>query len=222
MRRGSLIGLAAAFLLAAAAARAQSPILLTFEGVAAGSPANAALAGTGARFEPARFDFDYVGDPAAPDFGDPIPGTERWRVDSTEPPLTVADFGGDNVLDSMFQPTLLLFDPTLTGQQILLPAGTLFDDIRVSFLPGGGIDRFEFVLESFQNFQPLDVLFYRDGVAGSLLGGMTLSPAGVGQTLRADVGALAEIPEPGTMALAAAGLLPLLGATRRRTYKKGN
>lgn len=83
-----------------------------FDGVPSGAPANS-VAPAGLTFEPAAYLPDYDG------FGDPIPGTDKWRVDITAPPLTIEnpeDYGRgpapspQGALQALFQPTLLLFN----------------------------------------------------------------------------------------------------------------
>jgi hypothetical protein len=94
---------------------AAQAFVIDFDGdsVAPGSPATAA-APIGVSFLPAVFDVDYDS------FGDPIPGTEAWRVDSQQDPETVkvevpllAGWGiapsGSNALDARLQPTLMRF-----------------------------------------------------------------------------------------------------------------
>lgn len=81
-----------------------------FDHLNAGDPANLATR-AGIRFEPAVFAPDLDPD------GLEVPGTDRWRIDYSLPPLTVIDptpFGGGPAptpslaLDAFLQPTLVV------------------------------------------------------------------------------------------------------------------
>lgn len=105
------LAFAAACLGAALSSQAVS-FSVDFDGVPSGTLANA-VAPAGLTFEPAVYLPDYD------DFGDPIPGTDKWRVDITAPPLTIEypmDYGRgpapspEGALNALFQPTLLLFN----------------------------------------------------------------------------------------------------------------
>lgn len=99
--------------------------MMTFDGVPSGTPANF-IAPPGITFAPAAFLPDLDG------FGDPIPGSDRWRPDSTAPDVTVEnpdDYGRGaapspaNALNALWQPVLVLFASTTD----LLSFGTILD-----------------------------------------------------------------------------------------------
>lgn len=110
MKLKSILGLAAVAVMTASSAHAQS-YLLNFDAGLSGSLANAQA--------PSGLSFQY-GEllPNLDEFGDPIPGSERWQIDLSAPDVTVVDpnFYGRgnapsplNALDSVFSPTLMLF-----------------------------------------------------------------------------------------------------------------
>jgi MYXO-CTERM domain-containing protein len=107
----------------------------TFDGAPTGSPANTFITG-GIRFDPAVFSPEIDG------FGDPIPGSDRWRVDqdlvnqgiglTVEDPLALG-YGiapsAPNMLDARFQPTLVSFGRPLdvTDFSVVLDNSALGD-----------------------------------------------------------------------------------------------
>jgi hypothetical protein len=111
MKLKSMLGLAVVTVLTASVAPAQS-YLLNFDAGLAGSLANAQA--------PAGVSFYYGAQLSNLDeYGDPIPGTERWQIDSYAPDVTVQNpevYGRGlapspvNALDSVFSPTLMLFN----------------------------------------------------------------------------------------------------------------
>jgi hypothetical protein len=110
MKLKSLLGLAAVTVLTAGAAQAQN-YFLNFDAGLSGSSANAQA--------PVGLSFHYGAlVPDLDEYGDPIPGTDRWQIDTSAPDVTVQnpmfyDRGPApspfNALDSVFSPTLLLF-----------------------------------------------------------------------------------------------------------------
>lgn len=115
-----LITTLATGMLAGSALTARADFALNFDNVASGSTANSAVpAGTGVSF------FHGVLLPDEDEFGDPIPGTDKWRVDPTAPDVTVNDpdtFGSGsapsapNALNALDQPVLTLFNVAFTLQ----------------------------------------------------------------------------------------------------------
>lgn len=110
MKLKSILGLATIALLVANAAPAQN-YLLNFDAGLSGSLANAQA--------PAGLSFHY-GElrPNLDEYGEPIPGSDRWQIDLSAPAVVVVDpnFYGRgnapsplNALDSVFSPTLMLF-----------------------------------------------------------------------------------------------------------------
>lgn len=111
MKLKSLLGLAALAVLTAHVASAQN-YFLNFDAGLPGSLANDQA--------PSGLSFHYgVLLPNLDEYGDPIPGTDRWQIDVTAPGVTVQNpdlFYGrgpapslSNALDSVFSPTLMLF-----------------------------------------------------------------------------------------------------------------
>lgn len=124
--------------------------VLTFDSVPGGTPANA-LAPAGVSFAPA------VLLPDLDSFGDPIPGTDRWRADATAPEVLVENPGGygrgqapspANALNALWQPVLIQFaaprDLHWFGTVLDLdPFGVdghdpVFSDVAVMFLDAAG------------------------------------------------------------------------------------
>ncbi len=110
MKLKSILALAATTALLASAAHAQN-YLLNFDAGLSGSLANA-QAPSGLSFQPGALLPNYD------EFGDPIPGTDRWQIDITAPAVMVVDpniYGRGNApsianaLDGVFGPTLMLF-----------------------------------------------------------------------------------------------------------------
>lgn len=110
MKLKSILGIAATTVLVASAANAQS-YLLNFDAGLSGSLANN-QSPLGLNFQPGALL------PNLDQFGDPIPGTDRWQIDITAPAVTVVNpnFYGRgnapsiaNALDGVFGPTLMLF-----------------------------------------------------------------------------------------------------------------
>jgi hypothetical protein len=110
MKLKSMLAFAATTALLGTAAHAQS-YLLNFDAGLSGSLANDQA--------PAGLSFHYGALlPNLDEFGDPIPGTDRWQIDITAPAVTVVDpnFYGRgnapsiaNALDGVFSPTLMMF-----------------------------------------------------------------------------------------------------------------
>lgn len=107
-----------------------------FDGVPSGTLANA-VAPAGLTFEPAAYLPDLDG------FGDPIPGTDKWRVDLTAPPLTIeypVDYGRgpapspEGALNALFQPTLLLFTANTTLDLSVVLDNDTFGDPALDLL----------------------------------------------------------------------------------------
>ncbi len=125
---------------AVSAARAGAPF--TFDTLQDGDEANLASR-AGIRFEPAYY---------APDLdldGWEIPGTDRWRIDYSAPPVTVTDpelYGGGPApspslaLDAFLQPVLVLLPGPgdLADFSFILDGNTYGDLLDVLFLDGQG------------------------------------------------------------------------------------
>ena len=114
----------------------------TFDTLNPGDPANFASA-AGIHFEPAVFA------PSLDAFGDPIPGTDHWRVDYSAPPVTVANpevYGGGPApspllaLDAYLQPTLVVLPApgSLADFRFVLDGGTFGSLLDVLFLNASG------------------------------------------------------------------------------------
>ena len=127
MKMKSLLGLTAAAVLAAHAANAQN-YFLNFDAGLPGSLANDQA--------PSGLSFHYGALlPNLDEYGDPIPGTDRWQIDTYAPGVTVENpdlFYGrgpapslSNALDSVFSPTLMLFT---TPQELSVFSLTLDND----------------------------------------------------------------------------------------------
>lgn len=126
---------AAACLGAALSSQAVS-FSVDFDGVPSGTLANAVVP-AGLTFEPAAYLPDYD------DFGDPIPGTDKWRVDILAPPLTIeypVDYGRgpapspEGALNALFQPTLLLFTANTTIELSVVLDNDAFGDPALDLL----------------------------------------------------------------------------------------
>jgi hypothetical protein len=114
----------------------------TFDALNPGDPANLASAG-GIHFEPAVLAPDLDG------FGDPIPGTDKWRVDYSAPPVTVSDpsiYGGGPApspalaLDAFLQPVLMVFPGAadLSNLGFILDGDSFGGVLDVLFLDANG------------------------------------------------------------------------------------
>jgi hypothetical protein len=88
------------------------PLTIDFDGAPSGTPANA-LAPAGVSFENGVFLPDQDA------FGDDIPGSDRWQIDTGSPALLAEDpdlygYGNapsvPNALNVLFQPALMLFN----------------------------------------------------------------------------------------------------------------
>jgi len=120
MNRAIITTALAALLLGSTSARADFTI--DFDGVTSGSAANSA-APAGVQF------FHGMFTPNLDPNGDPIPGSERWRIDPMAPTVTAdnpltfnSGFApsGPNALNAVFQPVLMLFDVPFNLQSFSL------------------------------------------------------------------------------------------------------
>ncbi|MBL9135032.1 MAG: hypothetical protein JNK85_04150 [Verrucomicrobiales bacterium] len=126
-------------------------LILNFDGLAAGTEANAALP-AGYQVRSAVYDFAYDA------FGEPITGTQRWRPDPSGAPVLVdnpelygraAAPSPSNAMEALFQPVLLTFEVTsqLVRFAVTLDLdsfgdnGTLpgYEDIAVQLLGKDGV-----------------------------------------------------------------------------------
>ena len=204
---------AAGLLLAARAA------VLTFDGVLGGTPANA-LAPAGVTFAPAALlpDLDA--------FGDPIPGTDRWRADATAPEVLVenpGDYGRGlapspaNALNALWQPVLIQF----TAPANLLWFGAVLDldtyganglepgfgDVAVMFLDATGNIVFAIPVDQTTPGYPVG-----DGPRSGI-GGIVLPAGAFYDNLTLN---LAVIPEPGAWLVAIGAAMAAFAICRRR------
>lgn len=188
--------------------------LLAFDGVPSGSPANsAALAGV--TFEPAYYA------PALDPNGNPVPGSEAWRIDGSAPPVTVDDPAGfgrgsapspRNALNALLQPVLVQF---VSPQSIRQFSVTLDQDpygqrgLAIGFYDGSN--------------RLLGELAIDQTVPGFSLSRSDLDLAGVDRIVLPagafyDNVAVSSIPEPDPLALAIVGFACLLASRRRRSW----
>lgn len=116
MRTRTMVPAGLALALTGGAATAQTVTHeFTFDGVPIMTPASSLA-------QPDGLGLGFFGAVFAPDeneFGEPIPGTERWRIDADAPAVVVDDpsrFGRGqapsptNALEALFQPVLLTFE----------------------------------------------------------------------------------------------------------------
>lgn len=176
---------------------------------------------------PSGLGVEFVNAVLSPDldsFGDPIPGTTRWRPDITAPAVTVDDpsrYGRgaapspSNALEALFQPVLIIFDVPFNVDSF---STTLDNDTfgANGFLPG---------------FADIAVQFFAWGTArvGNVPVDQTTAGFQVSAGSIANVGAIllpagafyddlrltgTVVPTPGPAALFSLGLLAM--ARRRR------
>jgi len=212
MKLKSILTLAATTALLTSAANAQS-YLLNFDAGLSGSLANAQA--------PSGLSFEYGALlPNLDEFGDPIPGTDRWQIDITAPAVTVVDpnFYGRgnapsiaNALDCVFSPTLMLFS---TPQDLSSFSITLDND--TFGMPGLSI---EFYASGLTTDTLLGTLLIDQLTPGFLANYSALYgvdkivlPAGA---LYDNVG-FTVVPEPATGALFGLGILGMILRRCRR------
>lgn len=135
LTRSTILGISLALSLLGSTAKADFTI--DFDGILSGSPANAAA--------PSGVSFFYgVFTPDNDESGDPIPGTEKWRIDPTAPDVSADDpntFGSGNApsapnaLNAVFQPALMLFDVAFNIQSfaLVLDNDTFGDSLSIDF-----------------------------------------------------------------------------------------
>ena len=178
-----------------------------------GTSANS-LSQAGVTFQPGVFRPDTSAD------GLDLPGTEKWRVDSTAPLVTVDHPGlygrgfapsGDNALNALFQPVIVLFPAStdLTGFSAKLDNDT-FGDARLSVSFYDANDR---LLSSL----PLDQTVPGYTVSSGTISGVSklVLPGGAFYD-NVNVG-ISTVPEPSTWALLGVGLAALGWFHRRRS-----
>jgi hypothetical protein len=213
LSRAASLGLAAGLSLLTHAS------ILTFDGVPSGTLANS-VAPAGVTFSPAALlpDLDA--------FGDPIPGTERWRPDPDATEAVLVENPGDygrgpapspaNALNALWQPVLIRFArPTMD----LLSFGVVLD------LDTYGANGLE------PAFSDVAVLFL--GAAGNILSAIPVDQTQPGYTVGAgplagvggivlpagafyDNLALTAIPETGVWPVITGGALAAFAWWRRR------
>lgn len=211
MKLKSIFRLATAVLLSASAAHAEI-YYLNFDAGASGSAANN-QAPSGLSFQPGAFL------PNVDESGDPIPGTDRWQIDTTAPAVTVIDpnFYGRgnapsiaNALDSVFGPTLMLFSGPIDLSSFSL---TLDNDTFGT--PGLNIEFYASGPASDTLLASLPIDQTTPGFVASLgaINGVNkiVLPGGA----MYDNLSIAVVPEPATGALLGLGLLGLMIRLRR-------
>ncbi len=218
LRQGASLTLASfgITLALAATARAQTnlDVTLNFDTSASGALANS-VAPSGVSFAPAVYAPDVNGD------GDPISGTDAWRVDTTAPAITIQNTfnyngfaapSGANALDGQFSPVLISLDPTRYRGWSRV-SFTLDNDPFGQTLPVDFCNALGIIVQSVTINQITAGLQF-DVVPQAGLQKLTLPAGAFYDNLRLRAVA---VPEPGTLALFVFGILPLAaGVIARR------
>ena len=191
-------------------ATAAQAYIVDFDGVASGSFANSA-APTGVSFENAYF----VPDVDA--FGDPISGTEKWRVDPFAPSVLTRDpvergYGAapslNNALDAIEQPVLMRFDSAqeLQSFSVTLDNSTMgsLTLLNIEFLDASGQ-----ILRSITSDQTVPGFVISTGPISNL-SAVLLQGGAFYDNIN-----VAPVPEPGEYAMLLAGLAVIASVARR-------
>ena len=184
--------------------------IVDFDGVTSGGLANSA-APTGVSFVHAYYTPDVDA------FGDPIPGTEKWRADPTAPEVLVKnplerDYGPapspNNALEAIDQPVLLRFDTpqALQSFSAVLDNSTLGSPtpLNIEFLDAAGQ-----IIRSVASDQTAPGFIVSTGPISNL-SAVLLQGGAFYDNIN-----IAPVPEPGEYAMMLAGLAVVAGLARR-------
>lgn len=183
----------------------------TFDGVASGSSANR-LSQAGITFQAGTLLPDTNAE------GLEVPGTEKWRVDFSSPPVTVDNPGlfgrgitpsGGNALNALFQPVVVLY-PGSSGFSRF--SATLDNDtFGAADLTVGFYDSNDRLIASVRADQTVPGYVIESGPLDGV--SKVVLPAGAFY----DNVTVTSVPEPSTWALAGIGLAALLWQARRKS-----